>query len=102
MVAKLIEMPLEHRKKISIARQNSEKVKKSGVKVWETRKRNGTDNGFTTSKAKKVRCMETGKIYRCAKEAAFELSLSDKHIQACCTGRRKSHGSFTWEYVCKT
>ena len=92
------EMPLNHRQKISEARLNSDKVKASAYKVWETRRKNGTANNFTTSKAKAVVCMESGKRFRCAKEAAKELQLSDKHIQACCVGRRKTHGGFTWRY----
>jgi hypothetical protein len=92
-------MSLEHRQKISEARITSEKVKASGSIIWEARRKNGTANNFTTSKAKAVKCLETNIIYRCAKEAAEMLKLSDKHIQACCTGKRETHGKLRWAYV---
>lgn len=89
----------EHKNKISQSRLNSQAVKESGDKIWETRRLNGTVNGYTTSRAKSVRCVTTGNIYRTAKEAAEATKSSDKHIQACCTGRRKKHNNMIWEYV---
>lgn len=91
-------MPIEHRQKIAEARRNSPLVKASGQKIWENRRANGTASGFTTAKAKPVECVNTGKVYRCAAEAASILGLSDKHIQACCVGRRKTHGKLQWRY----
>lgn len=89
----------EHKRNISEARLKSEKVKLSGSKIWETRRTNGTATGFTTSKARAVRCKETGEVYRTAKEAAKAVAGSDKHIQACCVGRRITHKKLSWEYV---
>lgn len=60
--------------------------------TWKSR-------GMTTKKARPVRCLETGVVYRCAKDAATELGLIDKHIQACCVGRRKVTGKRHFEYV---
>jgi hypothetical protein len=92
------EMPDYHRNKISEGRLKSEKVKASGLKIREARKKNGTDKGYFTSKAKEVLCIETNERYRSAKEAAVAVAGSDKNIQACCTGKKKSHKGFTWRY----
>lgn len=91
-------MPDEHRAKIAAARLASDAVKASSEQIWATRRANGTDRGYTTKKARPVRCLETGVVYRCAKDAATELGLSDKHIQACCVGRRKVTGKRHFEY----
>lgn len=91
-------MPEEHRQKIAQARLASAAVKEAAPKVWESRRANGTASGFTTSKAKPVLCIETGVVYRTAKEAAEAVGGSDKHIQACCKGRRARHMKLTWAY----
>jgi hypothetical protein len=54
--------------------------------------------GWTTSKAKAVKCLETSEVFRSAKEAAEKLSCDAKHIQACCVGRRKTHGGYRFQY----
>lgn len=91
-------MAPEHRTKISKSRLASDAVKAAGEKIWASRRANGTDRGYTTKKARPVRCIDTGIIYRCATEAADALNISAKHIQSCCVGRRKSHGGNRWEY----
>lgn len=92
-------MPEEHKQKISIARLNSDKVKSSCKQIWETRKQNGTDKGWISDKAKPILCITTNKEFRCAKEAALFYNCSDKHIQACCTGRRETHAKMRWRYL---
>lgn len=89
----------KHKKRISRSRKNSQAVEDSYEKIWEKRKENGTDKGYTTKKAKEVYCIDLNKTFRCAKDAAKELNLSDKHIQACCVGRRKKHGGYKWSYA---
>lgn len=91
-------MPEEHRKKIAESRKNNPNVLASIKKIWETRINNGTAKGFTTKKARSVICLETGEKFRCAKDAAEKMNLSDKHIQACCVGRRQKHGGYSWKY----
>jgi hypothetical protein len=56
-------------------------------------------NGGTRSNAKAVICINTGVTYRCAKDAAAAVGGSDKHIQACCVGRRQRHMKMEWKYV---
>lgn len=89
----------EHKLKISESRKNNPNVLAAMAKIWETRRVNGTANGYTTKRARSVICLETGEKFRCAKEAAEKMNLSDKHIQACCVGRRPRHGGYTWGYV---
>lgn len=89
-------MPEEHRRKISDAtmgrRPLTAEEQSRRLATWKAR-------GGTTSKAKKVLCVETNKTFRCAKDAATALDCSDKHIQACCTGRRQKHAGYSWRYI---
>ena len=48
------------------------------------------------SHGKKVKCIETGNIYPSAQDAANKLGLHQPSIIACCHGKRKRHGGFTW------
>ena len=91
-------MPEEQKQKISAPRINNPNVILGMKKSWKTRRENGTAKGYTTKKARSVICLETGEKFRCAKEAAEKMKLSDKHIQACCVGRRPRHGGYTWKY----
>lgn len=70
---------------------------KTDVKLREALK--NRKSAKTTKKAKAVLCIELDKFFRCAKDAALELGCSDKHIQACCTGRRKTHHGYRWAYA---
>jgi hypothetical protein len=92
-------MPESHRKAISEATKGRRKLTdEEQARRFETwRERCG--GKITTKKAKAVRCKETGVEYRCAKDAAEAVAGSDKHIQACCAGRRPKHKNLSWEYV---
>lgn len=48
--------------------------------------------------AKKIICVETGKVYKAIKDAARELNLSDSHISQCCNGNRQTCGGYHWNY----
>jgi len=49
---------------------------------------------------RKVRCVETGKIYNSAVEAAEEYGMkSPAHITQCCKGKIKTSFKLHWEYV---
>jgi hypothetical protein len=89
----------ETKRKMSESMRGTEAAKIRAQKVQEAKKRNGTARGYTLRSAKAVMCVETGKVYRCAKDAALDISGSDKHIQACCVGRRARHRDLTWKYV---
>lgn len=89
-------MPESHRKAISEAtkgrRPLTAQEQSKRLATWKAR-------GGTTSKAKAVICIDTKVKYRCAKEAAEATGSNDKHIQACCVGRRKTHNKLTWKYA---
>lgn len=88
----------EHKRRISEARLKSDAVKSSYVKIQASRKANGTDRGWQSDRAKAVMCVETGAVFRSAKAAAEAMGCSDKHIQACCVGRRQRHAGYSWTY----
>lgn len=49
--------------------------------------------------AKKVICVETGKIFRTISEAAKELDLNPGNISNVCYGRSKTAGGYHFEFV---
>ena len=49
--------------------------------------------------AKKVICLETGKIYRTVSEAAKWLNISQGNISNACLGKRKTAGGYHFEYI---
>ena len=51
---------------------------------------------MSKSHNKKVICIETGKVYNSVKEA--ELVNNSFHISRCCSGKRKTSGSYHWQY----
>lgn len=51
------------------------------------------------SKAKKVRCVETGDVYESARGAARKLGYSQGNISSACRGDHEKAYGFHWEYV---
>lgn len=51
------------------------------------------------TQAKRVRCIETGRIFDSIQQASRELGLKDSNIIACCKGKAKTCGKLHWEYV---
>ena len=49
--------------------------------------------------SKKVKCIETGIIYKSMHEADRQTGICYKYISACCTGRRKKAKGYHWQYV---
>ena len=49
--------------------------------------------------SKKVKCIETGKIYPSIIYVERNLGFDKGHICACCLGKRKTCGKFHWQYV---
>lgn len=85
-------MPLEHKLKISEAHKGK-KMPREGVE-----KQRKAIMGRPSPKRKPVKCIENGRIYSHAKEAAEALDCNEKHIQAVCAGRRKRTGGYHFEY----
>ena len=68
----------------------------------------GKRDNITLSKnprARRVRCITTGKEFDCIKEAAEFYGIERRHISSCCRGKIKSCGKLkngtklVWEYI---
>lgn len=90
-------MPEEHKAKISEAT----KGRVYGKEITDKARATKLARGNITSKAKAIRCKETGEIFRCATDAAEKLfeGKSHKVIQQCCTGSKPSYQGKRFEYV---
>ena len=55
--------------------------------------------GRKNPNAKMVRCLETGRIYACMKEAELETGANNHNISSVCNGRLKTAGGYHWKYV---
>lgn len=58
-------------------------------------------SGKNNRNAKKVKCIETGKIYECCADAELELNLSRSSVSNAANpkGHRKTTNGLHWEYV---
>ena len=50
-------------------------------------------------KVRKVKCIETGKVYESAAEAGRKTGVSAGGISACCRGSQKTAGGYRWIYA---
>lgn len=50
------------------------------------------------AKFKRVKCNETGEIFESIKDACEKYNLYHSNIVACCNGRRKRTGGYSWSY----
>lgn len=48
---------------------------------------------------KMIYCVELGRTFDSACQAARELGLNNSHISKCCTGKRKTTGGYHWRYA---
>ena len=64
--------------------------------VYERKEDNGMKRVYNN---KRVRCIETGKIYESGAECAREMGLDASHISKVCRGISKSHKGFHFEFV---
>lgn len=66
-------------------------------------RRNNVDlRDANASLGKKVRCIETGKIYDSTHEASRQLNIQRSSISKCCLGKQKSAGGFTFKHLSAT
>jgi hypothetical protein len=95
--AKGIPKSEETRRKMSEAAKGKRHSQEIIDKIKESKKRNGNK----TSKAKAVRCLNTGEVFRCASDAANTLTggIGEKVIQQCCVGKKPSYKGFKFEYA---
>lgn len=50
-------------------------------------------------RARKVKCITTGKIFNTLLEGAKYYDLKSPHISDCCKGKRNHVGGYKWEYI---
>ena len=49
--------------------------------------------------AKKVKCIDTGEIFSCAKEASLKYNVDNSTLSKCAKGKIKSCAGLRWEYI---
>lgn len=78
-------------------------------KISNTQKRNGKNKGSNHPKARKVKCITTGREFNCIQEAGEYYLLNKsvtKNISKCCKGKIKYCGKhpvtgekLVWKYI---
>lgn len=79
-------------KKVSEAHAAKNRIARLGQK-------NSPEHQAKIIRRKSVMCLETGKIYKSAREAAKDLNLNYSKISNVCTGKRKSTGGLHFKFV---
>lgn len=87
----------EQRKKLSASLKGRTFSPEHCRKISESKR--GKYTLADNPKAKRVRCIETGKVYACMKEVTNELGICNHNISSVCAGKLKTAGGFHWEYV---
>ncbi len=64
-----------------------------------TQKYNVNYGSRTEKTRKKVICLETGIKYESITEAEKTLNIANQSIVACCKGKRKTAGGYSWKYI---
>ena len=96
-VKEIVDMYLQARK---TTYQIAEYFNYDAVTIGNILTRNNVElRDKNTSKAKKIRCIETGIVYASTHEAGRKLEIHQGSISQCCKGNRKSAGGFTFEYL---
>jgi group I intron endonuclease len=96
----------ETKRKMSIAHKSFKMSKESIAKSVESKRKNGVYekiaklaalNGKKSSK--KIRCIETNKIYESITDASKSCNLARSNISACLNGVTKTCGKLHWEFI---
>ena len=88
-----------------IAKEEAERIAREKKAQEEAKKKMskshiGIQKGSKNPKAKKVKCIETGKIFYCIRDAEEFLGTKGHgNISSCCKGKRKKAYGYHWEYV---
>ena len=69
--------------------------------IWGRRQSQNKPNEHTGERGsyKKVRCIDTGKVYINTKQASKELGIPARKISRCARGSTKHAGGMRWEYT---
>lgn len=85
------------------ARLNMSKSSKGHTRITEQQrnqasKRAREKTGSKNVRARKIICLDTGKIYDTLGEASIDLQINKNHISSVCSGVRKSVGGYQFVY----
>lgn len=58
-----------------------------------------TPKGCNNPMARKIRCIETGEIFGCIKDAADKYNIFTTSIIRVCKNKQKTSGGYRWEYI---
>lgn len=89
--------------KPEVNHKDGDKLNNSATNLeWSTKSENIAHSfgvlGNKHPRAKRVRCVETGVVYKSASEAARKHSTNVSNISAVIKGRRKLAGGYGWEF----
>ena len=85
---------------LEINHKDEDKTNNSVTNLEWCDKKYNLNYGTRLSKIrKKVKCIETNKIYDSITDAAEKTSINRGHINSVCQGKRKTAGGFHWEYL---
>ena len=87
----------ESRRKIS--ENNKGKQSRLGAKLSEETKKKISESVKKVVHKRKVQCIETGIIYESVSEAGRQMGLHHQSIHACCIGKIKHTGGYTWKHI---
>ena len=66
---------------------------------WNTEKQNQYFGKSPAARIKKIKCVETGEIYKTIKEASENIGISSNGIVSALKGKIKTAGGYHWKYV---
>lgn len=96
----------DHKKKVSEktkGKNNPFYGKRHTQETKEKISKNHADfKGGKHPRAKAVMCIETGRVYDCACNAARETNILQPSITRCCNGERKTAGGYHWKFIDST
>ena len=77
------------------ASENHKHAWRTGLQTSYHIKKVGSEN----NKARKVKCLQTGRIFETLSEAGRWAEVSASGITLCCQGKIKTSGGYKWNYV---
>lgn len=91
----------EQKKKWSEERRNKKVSEEHAAKnrIARLGQKNSKEHQAKIVRPKPVLCIETGKVYKSARQAAKELNLQYSKISLVCTGSRSSTGGLHFKFV---
>lgn len=83
---------------INKSEEEREKHRQIIIKNWKNKEiKEKMLEGIIKNHGVKVRCIETGKVFKTLVDAGNYYHVCSKHIGKCCKGERKTAGGYHWE-----